>query len=422
MIIGVGFGRMNLAKKLAGVRGIEVVLVDRNNYNFFPPLIYQVASAFIEPSNISYPFRKMFQGKGNVRFYQAAFLSVDTAARHIQTDRGVLHYDYLVFAQGTQTNYFGLQSISEKALPLKNIEDALKIRNTILHRMEQACKTSDPEERKKLLTFVIAGGGPTGVELSGMLSEMNRNIRKKDYPELTDDPMHIYLVDAAPVLLGTMSRKSQEETLASLSRLGVQVRLSAAVKDYKEDIVYLSDEQQITAGTLIWVSGVIAHPVNGLPPDAVQKNRRIRVDEFNRVKEVPHVFAIGDICYQDTDESFPNGHPQVAQVAIQQGILLGGNFKNIINGRALRPFRYVDKGSMAIISKYKAVAELPVGFFKGIIAWWMWLLIHILPIAGFRNKLKLVSSWFWNFVSNDPTLRLIIPSKDNALPGTKAPE
>ena len=413
---------MNLAKKLAGVRGIEVVLVDRNNYNFFPPLIYQVASAFIEPSNISYPFRKMFQGKGNVRFYQAAFLSVDTAARHIQTDRGVLHYDYLVFAQGTQTNYFGLQSISEKALPLKNIEDALKIRNTILHRMEQACKTSDPEERKKLLTFVIAGGGPTGVELSGMLSEMNRNIRKKDYPELTDDPMHIYLVDAAPVLLGTMSRKSQEETLASLSRLGVQVRLSAAVKDYKEDIVYLSDEQQITAGTLIWVSGVIAHPVNGLPPDAVQKNRRIRVDEFNRVKEVPHVFAIGDICYQDTDESFPNGHPQVAQVAIQQGILLGGNFKNIINGRALRPFRYVDKGSMAIISKYKAVAELPVGFFKGIIAWWMWLLIHILPIAGFRNKLKLVSSWFWNFVSNDPTLRLIIPSKDNALPGTKAPE
>ena len=413
---------MNLAKKLAGVRGIEVVLVDRNNYNFFPPLIYQVASAFIEPSNISYPFRKMFQGKGNVRFYQAAFLSVDTAARHIQTDRGVLHYDYLVFAQGTQTNYFGLQPISEKALPLKNIEDALKIRNTILHRMEQACKTSDAEERKKLLTFVIAGGGPTGVELSGMLSEMNRNIRKKDYPELTDDPMHIYLVDAAPVLLGTMSRKSQEETLASLSRLGVQVRLSAAVKDYKEDIVYLSDEQQITAGTLIWVSGVIAHPVNGLPPDAVQKNRRIRVDEFNRVKEVPHVFAIGDICYQDTDKLFPNGHPQVAQVAIQQGILLGANFKNIINGRALRPFRYVDKGSMAIISKYKAVAELPVGFFKGIIAWWMWLLIHILPIAGFRNKLKLVSSWFWNFVSNDPTLRLIIPSKDSALPGTKAPE
>lgn len=420
VIIGGGFGGMNLAKKLAGVKGIDVVLVDRNNYNFFPPLIYQVASAFIEPSNISYPFRKMFQGKDNVRFYQAAFLSVDTEVRHIRTDRGILPYDYLVFAQGTQTNYFGLQAISEKALPLKNIEDALKIRNTILHRMEQACKTGNPEERRKLLTFVIAGGGPTGVELSGMLSEMNRHIRKKDYPELTDDPMHIYLVDAAPVLLGTMSRKSQEETLASLSKLGVQVRLSAAVKDFKDDMVYLSDGGEIGAKTLVWVSGVTAHEVKGLPGEALRRGGRIGVDAFNRVAGTSDVFAIGDICYQDTDEAFPNGHPQVAQVAIQQGILLAKNFKNIIDGKGLRPFRYTDKGSMAIISKYKAVAELPAGFFKGILAWWMWLLIHILPIAGFRNKLKLLSSWFWNFISNDPTLRLIIPSRDPDKPAGSA--
>lgn len=412
VIIGGGFAGMNLAKKLAGAKGMEVVLVDRNNYNFFPPLIYQVASAFIEPSNISYPFRKMFQGKDNIRFYQASFLSVDTAARRIGTDRGALSYDYLVFAQGTQTNYFGLTAISAKALPLKNIEDALRIRNTILHRMEQACKTGDPEERKKLLTFVIAGGGPTGVELSGMLSEMNRHIRKKDYPELTDDPMHIYLVDAAPVLLGTMSRKSQEETYASLSKLGVKVRLSAAVNDFKDDVVYLSDGGQIAAKTLIWVSGVTAHEVKGLPEEAFRRGRRIGVDEFNRVAGTSDVFAIGDICYQDTDEKYPNGHPQVAQVAIQQAVLLAKNLKSMTVGGALRPFRYTDKGSMAIISKYKAVAELPVGFFRGILAWWMWLLIHILPIAGFRNKLKLLSSWFWNFVSNDPTLRLIIPSKD----------
>lgn len=412
VIIGGGFAGMNLAKKLAGAKGMEVVLVDRNNYNFFPPLIYQVASAFIEPSNISYPFRKMFQGKDNIRFYQASFLSVDTAARRIGTDRGALSYDYLVFAQGTQTNYFGLTAISAKALPLKNIEDALRIRNTILHRMEQACKTGDPEERKKLLTFVIAGGGPTGVELSGMLSEMNRHIRKKDYPELTDDPMHIYLVDAAPVLLGTMSRKSQEETYASLSKLGVKVRLSAAVNDFKDDVVYLSDGGQIAAKTLVWVSGVTAHEVKGLPEEAFRRGRRIGVDEFNRVAGTSDVFAIGDICYQDTDEKYPNGHPQVAQVAIQQAVLLAKNLKSMTVGGVLRPFRYTDKGSMAIISKYKAVAELPVGFFRGILAWWMWLLIHILPIAGFRNKLKLLSSWFWNFVSNDPTLRLIIPSKD----------
>lgn len=364
VIIGGGFAGMNLAKNLTNTKGVEVVLVDRNNYNYFPPLIYQVASSFIEPSNISYPFRKMFQGKDNVRFYQGTFLNVDVEQNSVLTSEGKLPYDYLVFAQGTQPNYFGLQSISEKALPLKNINDALKIRNTILNNMEQACKTSDAEERRKLMTFVIAGGGPTGVELSGMLSEMNRNIRKKDYPELANDPMHIYLVDAAPILLGTMSQKSQKETLSALSHLGVNIKLSVAVKDFKDDVVHLSNEEQINAKTLIWVSGVIANEVNGLPQNAVLKNRRINVNQFNRVVGTSNVFAIGDICYQDTDKAFPNGHPQVAQVAIQQGTLLGKNFKHIINGKQPKPFRYNDKGSMAIISKYKAVAELPVGFFR----------------------------------------------------------
>ena len=415
VIIGGGFAGMNLAKNLTNTKGVEVVLVDRNNYNYFPPLIYQVASSFIEPSNISYPFRKMFQGKDNVRFYQGTFLNVDVEQNSVLTSEGKLPYDYLVFAQGTQPNYFGLQSISEKALPLKNINDALKIRNTILNNMEQACKTSDAEERRKLMTFVIAGGGPTGVELSGMFSEMNRNIRKKDYPELANDPMHIYLVDAAPILLGTMSQKSQKETLSALSHLGVNIKLSVAVKDFKDDVVHLSNEEQINAKTLIWVSGVIANEVNGLPQNAVLKNRRINVNQFNRVVGTSNVFAIGDICYQDTDKAFPNGHPQVAQVAIQQGTLLGKNFKHIINGKQPKPFRYNDKGSMAIISKYKAVAELPVGFFRGFIAWWLWLVIHILPIAGFKNKVKLVCSWLWNFISNDPTLRLIInPQKHQA--------
>ena len=401
---------MNLAKKLAGEKEWEVVLVDRNNYNFFPPLIYQVASAFIEPSNISYPFRKMFQGKSGIRFYQASFLGVDTVARRVKTDQGELFYDYLVFAHGTQTNYFGLGGIREKALPLKSIEDALKIRNTILSCLEQACKTDRLEERRKLLTFVIAGGGPTGVELSGMLSEMNRHIRKKDYPELADDPMRIYLVDAAPVLLGAMSGKSQEETRTALEKLGVQVCLSAAVKDYRDEVVYLSDGKAIETKTLVWVSGVTAAEVSGLPETVFARGRRIGVDEFNRVRGRTDLFAIGDICYQDTDADYPNGHPQVAQVAIQQAAWLAKNFRNLQHGGALRPFRYTDKGSMAIISKYKAVAELPVGFFKGIPAWWMWLLIHILPIAGFRNKMKLLSSWCWNYISNDPTLRLIIPS------------
>lgn len=408
VIIGGGFGGMNLARALAGTKGIEVVLVDRNNYNYFPPLIYQVASSFIEPSNISYPFRKMFQGKDNVRFYQASFLRVDVEGNTVHTSEGSLHYDYLVFAQGTQPNYFGLSSIREKALPLKNINDALRIRNAILNNMEQACKTEDAEERRKLMSFVIAGGGPTGVELSGMLSEMNRNIRIKDYPELKDHPMHICLVDAAPVLLGTMGQKSQRTTHASLLELGVNVKLSVAVKDFRDDVVCLSNGEQITAKTLIWVSGVIANEVEGLPGNAVLRNRRIAVNEWNRVRDTSNIFAIGDICFQDTDAAFPNGHPQVAQVAIQQGTLLGKNFKRILSGNPPRDFRYNDKGSMAIISKYKAVAELPVGFFRGFVAWWLWLVIHILPIAGFKNKVKLVCSWLWNFISNDPTLRLII--------------
>ena len=237
----------------------------------------------------------------------------------------------------------------------------------------------------------------------------------KDYPELRDDPMHIYLVDAAHTLLGTMRRKSQEEALAALSDLGVNIRLSVAVKDFKEDTVYLSDDEQIAAKTLVWVSGVIANEVRGLPQEAVVRNRRIAVNEFNRVKGTSDVFAIGDICYQDTDAAFPNGHPQMAQVAIQQGILLAKNFRKMINGKSPVPFHYKDKGSMAIISKYKAVAELPVGFFRGFIAWWLWLVIHILPIASFKNKIKLVFTWLWNFISNDPTLRLIInPQKSTA--------
>lgn len=412
IIIGGGFGGMNLARKLANVPGAEVILVDGNNYNYFPPLIYQVASSFIEPSNISYPFRKMFQGKKNIRFFQATFLNVDPSGNRISTDKGYLEYDYLVFSHGTRPNYNGLTEISRKAMPLKNINDALKIRNTLLRNMEEACKTQEKSEREKLLTFVIAGGGPTGVELSGMFAEMNKYIRKKDYPELKDEPVHIFLVDAGKTLLSAMSDRSQKETFTSLSRLGVQIRLSAAVKDFRDDTVYLSDGGCIPTKTLIWVSGVIANETKGLSPECFTKNRRIYVDEFNHVRGYENIFAIGDICFQDTDNRFPEGHPQVAQVAIQQGMLLGENFKRIIFNRNLRPFRYRDMGSMAIISKYKAVADLPAGFFRGIPAWLLWLMIHILPIAGFKNKAKLVVSWFWNFISNDPTLRLIIAPKD----------
>lgn len=408
VIIGGGFAGMNLAKNLAGEKGIEVTLVDKNNYNYFPPLIYQVAASFIEPSAISYPFRKMFQGAGNVRFYQAAFLRVDAENNIAITDQGSLEYDCLVLANGAKTNYYGLSGISRQALPLKNIWDAIRIRNTILDCLEKACKATSRSEKEKLLTFVVAGGGPAGVEVSGMLAEMNRYIRKKDYPELRHDPIRICLVDAGNTLLSSMSSKSQQKSFASLAKLGVQIRLGTAVKDFRDNAVLLSTGETIQAKTLIWVSGVIAREVAGLPANSMAKNHRIVVNAYNQVRDTANIYAIGDICCQDTDKRFPNGHPQVAQVAIQQGQLLARNFKRMMKKKTMQPFRYRDKGSMAIISKYQAVADLPVGFFRGFIAWVLWLLVHILPIAGFRNKMKLMFSWCWNFISNDPTLRLLI--------------
>lgn len=413
VIVGGGFAGINLAKKLAGKKEIQVVLVDKNNYHFFPPLLYQVATSFIEPSNISYPFRKMFQYAGNIRFFNGSLLKVNYEQNNIETDTGILEYDYLVLALGTETNFFGMQNVKSNALPMKTIDDALNLRNQHLLRLEEATRTTDPILRKQLTSIVIAGGGPTGVEVAGMLAEMGKHIIEKDYPELGNLSDHIYLVDAANTLLGPMSIKAQQEAFNALKQLGVNIRLGVAVKDFSNNTVLLSDGTELNASTLVWASGVIACEAKGLPLDSIAKGRRIIVDEYNIVSGTKNVFAIGDISYQTSDKNFPNGHPQLAQVAIQQGVLLSKNLIKLKQSQPLVPFIYKDKGSMAIISKFKAVVDLPNGFFKGFFAWLTWLFIHIIPIAGFRNKIKLAFNWFWSFISNDPTLRLIIrPRKE----------
>ncbi|HLU17371.1 MAG TPA: NAD(P)/FAD-dependent oxidoreductase [Edaphocola sp.] len=411
VIVGGGFAGVNLAKSLAGKPGMEIILVDENNYHFFPPLIYQVASAFIEPSNISLPFRRMFQYKENIRFFNARFESVVPEQQYITTDKGNLHYDKLVLAMGTETNYFGMENVAKNAMVLKTINEALNIRNTLLLRLEEAARCTDEQERERLLTIVVSGGGPTGVEIAGMMAEMGKYIMDKDYPELVSVKKRIVLVDAGPTLLGPMSSKSQAEALKQLRKLGVTIKLNLAVKDFKDDIVYFSDGSTIATPNLIWVSGVIAKEVPGLPAESIGRGRRILVDAYNQVQNVANVFAIGDICLMQGDEAFPNGHPQVAQPAIQQGKLLAKNFLSLQKGAALQPFRYKDKGSMAIISKFNAVVDLPKGFMKGMLAWFTWLFIHILPIAGFRNRVKLFFTWMWSFITNDPTIRLIIKSK-----------
>jgi NADH dehydrogenase len=414
VIVGGGFAGINLIKKLSKDNRFHITLVDKNNYHFFPPLLYQVATAFIEPSNISYPFRRLFQEKTNLRFHMGALLKVNADKNNIETDTGVVEYDYLVLALGTETNYFGMERVKEHSLPMKTIDDALNLRNHLLLNMEKAVRTTDLKEKEKHLNIVIAGGGPTGVELAGMLAELGRNIALKEYPEIKNLRTYLYLIDAGKVLLGPMSVKSQTEATRVLKKLGVHVITNTAVKDYVDDTVYLADGRTIKTNVLIWASGVTAREVPGLPAAVIGRGKRIVVNEFNKVQGLQNIFALGDISLQITDKNFPNGHPQLAQVAIQHGDMLAKNLIREADNKPMEAFAYNDKGSMAIIAKFKAVVDLPKLFFKGFGAWLVWLFIHIIPLIGFRNKVKLAFSWFWSFMTNDPTLRLIIrPRKED---------
>ncbi len=406
-MVGGGFAGINLVKNLAKDKRFNITLVDRNNYHFFPPLLYQVSTAFIEPSSISYPFRRLFQEKENLRFHMGTLKKVNPESNTVETDTGTLSYDYLVLSLGTETNFFGMQKVKEDALPMKTVEEALYLRNHLLMTMEKAVRATDPAERDHLQNIVIAGGGPTGVELAGMLAELGRNVARKEYPELRFGS-HLYLVDAGHVLLAPMSKKAQDEAYKVLKDLNVNIILNTAVKDYTDGKVLLSDGRTIETNSLIWASGVVAREVPGLPPEVIARGRRIMVDEYNKVQGTHNIFALGDLCLQTTDKNFPKGHPQLAQVAIQQGSLLAKNLKRLLSNKPMEAFEYNDKGSMAIISKYEAVADLPKFSFTGFFAWVIWLFIHIFPLIGFRNKIELAFSWFWSFITNDPTLRLIM--------------
>ena len=408
IIVGGGFAGVALAKKLSKIPHFEIKLVAGDNYHFFPPLLYQVATAFIEPSNISYPFRKMFQSKKNIRFHMGKLQKVFPESKTIETENGDLSYDYLVLAMGTESNFFGNVSVMKDALPMKTIDDALNMRNHILLRLEEAMRSTSLQDRERLANIVIAGGGPTGVELAGMMAEMARNISSKDYPEVSSRVGKIYLIDGSPTLLGSMSKTAQAEAYDVLNKLTVQIMLNTLVKDYVNNEVILSNGAKIRSATLIWASGVIARAVKGLPAEVVTNGRRINVDAVNRVKGFDDIFVIGDQCFQTSDENYPSGHPQLAQVAIQQGKWLADNLRRLQSGKPLLPFRYRNKGAAAIISKYEAVVDLPKLSFTGFFAWLMWLFIHLIPLIGFRNKLKVAFNWFWSFITDDPTLRLII--------------
>lgn len=415
VIIGGGFAGINLAEKLAGNENFKVTLVDKNNYNFFPPLIYQVATAYLEPSSISYPFRKLFRKKKNIQFRLAEFQSVNMAENKVILSNGELEYDKLVFATGAESNYFGMENVKKNAIPMKTLNDAIEMRNKLLQRMEKAAICKNSKERRKYLTIVVAGGGPTGVEVSGMFAEMRNGILRKEYPELSTTVSNIYLVDGGPNLLGPMSKASQQDTLDALTKLGVIVKLNTRVTDYVDDVVHFADGQTITTKNLIWAAGVSAMVFEGLPQESYGRGRRMIVDGHNKVQGTENVYALGDTCIMlNVDKAFPDGHPQLAQTAIQQGVHLADNLKRELKGETLKPFKYNDKGSMAIIGKNKAVVDLPkpVMHFKGFIAWLMWLFIHLMSLIGYRNRFATAWNWMIAYFSQDQSLRMIIrPNK-----------
>lgn len=410
VIVGGGFAGISLARRLSNADEYYVTLVDKNNYNFFPPLLYQVATGFLEVSNISYPFRKLFQGRKNIRFRLGELQTIITAENKIVLSTGELEYDYLVLATGTESNFFGNENVRKYAVPMKTVDDALEMRNTLLLRTEQAAITTDPAECRKLTTIVIAGGGPTGVEIAGMLAEMRMNILEKDYPELKEEHIKIYLVDGAPVLLTPMSKESQQYAYDALVRMGVEVKLNKLVKDYVDDTVIFADGETIQTKLLFWTAGVTSKVFDGIPQESYGRGRRLLVDEYNKVQGLENIYAIGDTCLYTGDAEWPQGHPQLAQPALQQGRNLARNFKAMAKGDKLTPFSYNDKGSMAIIGRSKAAADIPSPklHIKGFIAWVMWLFVHLFSLIHYRNRIKTMYNWTVAYFTKDQSLRMII--------------
>ena len=418
VIIGGGFAGINLAKDLLNQKDINVVLVDKNNYNFFPPLIYQVATAFLEPTSISYPFRKFFSGKKNLQFRLGELVEVVPEENKVILSNGELSYDQLVIATGAETNYFGMENVRKNAIPMKTLNDAIVMRNTLLKNLEKAAICKDIRKRRKYLTIVVAGGGPTGVEVSGMFAEMRKNILVKEYPELATSASNIYLVDGGDALLAPMSKASQEDTLDAVTKLGVVVKLNAKVIDYVDDVVYFEGGEKIATKNLIWAAGVSAKIIKGIPTESYGRGRRLATDAFNKINGFDNIYALGDTCILAGDEKFPHGHPQVAQVAIQQALNLSRNFKAMKDNKSLRPFVYNDKGSMAIIGKNKAVVDLPKMHFKGFFAWFIWLFVHLFSLITYRNRLQTFYNWMVAYFAKDQSLRMIIrPDKKIKVPG-----
>ncbi len=406
VIIGGGFAGIEISKKLKNLP-VQLVLLDRHNYYTFIPLLYQVATAGLEPDSVAWPLRKLMEDFPDSYFRMAKVNRIAPEEKKIYTAVGALHYDYLIIASGSRTNYFGMEDKFKLSFPLKRVPQALDLRSHILQNFEKVVMTQDEEEKNKLLTFCIVGGGPTGVEVAGALGELKQHVLPKDYPEIDFAFMRIVLIEGTGRLLNGMSEKSGKRALQYLKDFGVDVRLNTMMDSYNGQEIFLKGGEKIQSQTLVWAAGVQGNVIDGFSEDKIIKGR-IAVDAYNRVAGYEDIFAVGDVAVMRT-EHFPNGHPMLAPVAIQQGKHLAKNFKNLLEKAPLKPFKYFDKGYMATIGRKRAVVDLPKrGSFGGFFAWLIWMVIHLFFLIGFRNKLIVLFNWAYNYFTYDRGIRLII--------------
>jgi len=419
VIVGSGFAGLKLVKKI-GCERFQIVVLDKNNFHLFQPLLYQIATAGLEPTAISFPIRKILQNEKDIHFRIAGITEIHSEKNEILTTVGKLKYNYLVLSIGANTNFFGQQKIEKFAYSMKTASDAILIRNTILENFEKALLETDDKKIEEHMNIALVGGGPTGVELAGALAEMKKFVFPKDYPELDLSKMRIMLFEASPKLLAAMSEHSSEKSKAYLESLGVEVYLKTRVLDYDGSALQTSTEKNIPTKTVVWAAGVIANTVSGLKEESFTRGKRVLVDRTNCVTGYSNIFAVGDVCLMKTPD-YPNGHPQVAQAAIQQAGLLAKNLHKINNNKAPTLFEYKNKGSMATIGRNLAVADMPFGIIYGFVAWVLWSLVHLFIIMGVKNKLFIFLSWSWSYFTYDQSLRVLIKPKFRNISPNQAP-
>lgn len=418
VIVGAGFGGLKLARKLSNKPGFEIILVDRFNYHQFQPLFYQVATAGLDASNISFPLRKVFHKSNNVRIRLAELKLIVPGENKIVTDAEEISYDVLVLATGADTNFFGNTQIASKAFPMKSTVEALQLRYRLLQNFEKALTVTNEKELQQLMNIVVVGGGPTGVELSGALAEMKKYVLPKDYPELDFSKMNIYLLEGGAKTLAAMSDKSAAQSQKYLEKLGVTVMTNSLVKDYDGKNVLLNNQEQIATATVIWAAGIKGNIPNGIDKGLIARGNRIKTDRYCHVVGYDNIYALGDLAYMETPK-YPNGHPQVAPVAMQQADLLAGNLKLIerkSNPESQYEFECRDKGSMATVGRNLAVVDVPKPklHFGGFMAWMIWMGLHLMLILGVKNRFFVFSNWLYNYITYDQNLRLIFREFDKS--------